>query len=85
MNLLLFDLIENFLLIFYSVLITSWREKIHAVLYNKILLNYHLSVLENVFIEYHYENKDKITDIHMEAIGFITDFIHAFRGENYGE
>jgi hypothetical protein len=51
----------------------------------QILLKYHLSVLESLFIDYHYENKDKITDIHMEAIGFITDFIHAFRGENYGE
>ena len=51
----------------------------------QMLLNYHLSVLDKVFIEYHYENKDKITEILMESIGFISDFIHAFRGENYGE
>ena len=48
----------------------------------QILLNYHLSVLEGVFMNYHYENKDKITEIHMEAIGFITDFIHSsLKGE----
>jgi hypothetical protein len=48
----------------------------------QILLNYHLSVLQGVFMNYHCENKDKIADIHMEAIGFITDFIHALlKGE----
>lgn len=51
----------------------------------RMLLNYHLSVLDKVFIEYHYEDKTKITEILAESIGFISDFIHAFRGENYGE
>lgn len=50
-----------------------------------IYLQYHLSVLEKNFIEYHFENKDKISETLIDSIGFITDFVNALKEVNYGE
>jgi hypothetical protein len=50
-----------------------------------IYLQYHLSVLEKNFIEYHFENKDKISETFIDSVGFITDFVNALKEVNYGE